>query len=175
MSKKYDLTEEQFFSLRFRYTKALAIAYLITIAAGIYIVWFMFFAYHGVLRNCRIAHFVTVGVIFAWVRNTIALPKTILTKGRKGVQFHPQWVSLCYERLPQRLKSIVNRERSKQPDMQPEEALLRIANKMNLISFAFFAAALISIAIGLYRLYQNSQTLSLILYYKEVFAAISES
>lgn len=174
MLKRHDLTEEQFFKLRFRYTWTVAVAYIITVAVCIYVGWYMFFAHYGVLRTCYIAHFVTAGVVFAWVRNTLALPKTILTKGRKGVQFHPLWVSLCYERLPQRLKGIVNRECSKHPDMQPEEALLRIANKLNLISFIFFAAGLICVAIGAYRYHQNLLTIGLMRLYTEGFSAIVE-
>lgn len=58
--------------------------------------------------------------------------------------------------------------------MQPEEVLLRIANKLNLISFVFLAVGLICVAIGVYRYHQNLLTIGLVRLYKEGLAAIVE-
>ena len=173
MSKRYDLTEEQFFKLRFRYTKVVVSIDIIFLLLCIFFVIYLFFANYGVLRSYNIAWYITAAAFFACVRNIFSFLPQILAKGRRGGQFYSQWVLLCYGRLPQWLKKAVDREGLKKPGMQPAEALLHFAHKMKIVSHIFLLAALICLAIGLYRLSQNLQTLSILLYYRELLENVS--
>ncbi len=173
MHKREEITEEQFFKRRARYVKILAalsvFILVLCISCGLYV----FFTLHGTLRNYHIAHWLTVGLFFVCAENVFSFPKQLLAKGKRGEQFYSRLVSLYYERTPQWLKKFVDRERSRQPEMPLEEAMLRVANKMKWIARVFSFAAVICIAIGSYRLYANSQELAYILYFKEVFEVIS--
>lgn len=173
MSKRYDLTEEQFFKLRFRYTKIVVSIDIIFFILCICFVIYLFLANYGVLRNYNIAAYITAAAFFACVRNIFSFPQNILTKGRRGEEFYLQWVLLCYKHLPRWLKKVVDREGSKKPGMQPAETLLHFVHKMKIVSNIFLLAALICLTIGLYRLIQNLQTLSILLYYKELLENVS--
>jgi len=173
MHRRKELTEEQFFKRRARYVKIIAalnvFLLVLCICCGLYV----FFTLHGTLRNYHIAHWLTAGVFFVFAENVFSFPKQLLTKGKRGAQFYPQLVSQYYERTPQWLKKFVDRERSRQPEMPLEEAMPRVANRIKWIARTFSFAAVICIAIGLYRLYSNLQELAYILYFKEVLEVIS--
>lgn len=167
MSKEYDLTEEQFYKHMIRYTRAIVTVDIVIFVVVVGYSLYLFFKDQGLLRNYHIAHFLSGAFFFAWLRNIFSSPKRILLRRKKYVQFRPQWVSLCYEQLPQKLKNIINQKCSKKPGLQPTEALLHIANILNLISHAFAVASLLCLVIGLYRFYENLQSLDVIKFFQD--------
>jgi len=173
MHKRPELTEEQFFKRRSRYVKIIAGVNIFLLVVCICFGLYVFFTLHGTLRNYHIAHWLTAGFFFIFAENVFSFPKQLLTKGKRGEQFYPQLFLQYYERTPQWLKKFVDRERSRQPEMLVEEAMLRVANKIKWIARAFSFAAVICIAIGLYRLYSNLQELAYMLYFKEMLEVIS--
>ena len=174
-NKSSDLTAEQYFKLRCRLSKQFITSCIIFFILSIFIVLYLFLSNNGLLLRFNIAWYGAAAVFFTCLNLVFSMPKAILGKGRRGIQFHSQWLSMCYERFPAALKKTLSHYCSKRSDMHPDDALLHLVNNLNLLSYLFLLTAVICFFTAYYLFSQNWYSLCFSMYYNHVFEKIIAS
>ena len=174
-NKSSDLTAEQYFKLRCRLSKQFIVSCIAFFILSIFIVLYLFLSNNGLLLRFNIAWYGAAAVFFACLNLFFSMPKAILGKGRRGSQFYSQWLSACYERFPITLKKILSHYCSKRPDMHPDEAMMHLVKKLNLLAYLFLLTAVICLFTAYYLFSQNKYSLYFSMYYNHVIKKIIAS